>query len=366
MSVKRQLPLLMILALVSAVLLCGTCSLEGNIAEWGTSSASGGGLSPLENSPADTAWYTANPSATYFYISTAEELAGLAWLVNSGVDNFGGETIMQTSDINLEGVNWKSINPYFAGTYDGGGHTISKLTIESASSNDGLFGSVSSTGVVKNIKLINVTITGASIVGGVVGSNNGTVENCYITGNVYGSHQSFGGVVGENTGGTVRNCSFDGKVTGNHNVGGVVAYNDGTVESCYAIGYVAGNDYVGGVVGSNSSGSTVQSCVALNDSITAAIDSEDYIGRVVGNLAGYILQNNYASNSMAVEYNTNTTYVPDDTANADNNKDGKDVASGTGTGQYNNQSWWSGTASFDLSESGPWKWDSVKQLPVLK
>jgi hypothetical protein len=82
----------------------------------------------------DISWY-GNGNATSFYISNADELAGLAQLVNDKTDNFSGDTITLTADINLSGYsNWTPIGRQngnqFCGIFDGNGNTIFDMTID--------------------------------------------------------------------------------------------------------------------------------------------------------------------------------------------------------------------------------------------
>lgn len=88
----------------------------------------------------------------------------------------------------------------YTGTFDGGGHTITGLTIDLSRQNYvGLFSAVGQTGTVKNLTLAGAKITGFNRVGGVAGGNTGTVENCrFISGTVSGS-TDVGGVAGQNS-----------------------------------------------------------------------------------------------------------------------------------------------------------------------
>jgi hypothetical protein len=223
--------------------------------------------------------------------------------------------------------NWTAIGayPYFTGSYDGGGYTISNLTINRPSNNyQGLFGNINNyPNAIKNVGIVNCDIKGKDCVGGVVGENysgtvencyatgnvsgsegvggvagynNGTVENCYATGNVSGS-KGVGGVVGEN-GSTVKNCYATGNVTGNvsgsEDVGGVAGYNSGTVENCYATGNVSSSgSYVGGVVGLNYEG-TVKNCYATGN----VSSSGSYVGGVVGDNNRGTVENCYATGNV--------------------------------------------------------------------
>ncbi|MCK5773379.1 MAG: hypothetical protein KAH57_06280 [Thermoplasmata archaeon] len=124
-------------------------------------------------------------------------------------------------------------------------------------------------------------VSGNYRIGGLIGDNDGTVSNCYATGNVSGVNIYVGGLVGVNRHGTVSNCYAAGAVNGNHSVGGLVGTNEryGTVSNCYSKGMVNGNNSVGGLVGVNFQG-MVYSCYS--------------IGRVVGtgaNIGGLVGDN---------------------------------------------------------------------------
>jgi hypothetical protein len=134
------------------------------------------------------------------------------------------------------------------GTFDGQGHEIRDLFINRGDY-VGLFGSVEYGGVIKDIGLVNVTVTGASMVGGLVGENGGTISNSYFTGSVTGASM-VGGLVGQNAG-TVSNSYSTSSVTGNEPVGGLVGWNTGNVSNSYSTGGVTGSEDVGGLVGQN-------------------------------------------------------------------------------------------------------------------
>ena len=223
-----------------------------------------------------------------YQIQTVDQLKAVA-------DNLDAHYIL-VADLDLDGDElnqWTPIGsfPYapFTGTFDGGGHTISRLYINGNSSYRGLFGYVGSGGTVKNLN-VSGSVTGAYNVGGVVGYNSGgTVESCGSSCSVDG-HDFVGGVVGRNNGGTVTGCFNTGSVNstgGSSYAGGVVGDNmsGGTVSCCYNTGTVGGdNSEPGGVVGYNSS--IVRSCYnagAVNSTATNA-------GGVVG-------ANNYGTTS---------------------------------------------------------------------
>jgi hypothetical protein len=185
-----------------------------------------------------------------------------------------------------EGKGWQPIGTFFyssvqqsfgekfEGTFDGQGYEIRDLYINRpGESSIGLFGFVGKGGIIKNISVMNATVTGSdgvselvglnegtvrsligylprgADVGGLVGLNEGTVSNCYAMGNVTGDEE-VGGLVAGN-GGTVSNSYATGSVTGNYSVGGLLGVNSGTVSNSYSTGNVTGNEDVGGLVGSN-------------------------------------------------------------------------------------------------------------------
>jgi hypothetical protein len=151
----------------------------------------------------------------------------------------------------------------FKGTFDGQGYEIHDLFIHSDSEfwELGLFGI--SRGVIKDIGVVNATVVGvsASLVGALVGQNQGTVSKSYSTGNVSGDgdYGGVGGLVGENSG-TVSDSYSAASVTGSGMVGGLVGDNyEGTVSNSYSTGNVTGEGNVGGLVGWNSRGTVSNS-----------------------------------------------------------------------------------------------------------
>ena len=135
---------------------------------------------------ADTDWYYADPGAANFAIGSEAELAGLAYLVNNGIDNFSGQTVTLTRALDLGGKAWTPISPIgignstFGGTFDGGGHTISNMTVVMESSfYAGLFGY--NTGTIKDVDLSAAYVSSSyhhACAGGIAGRNHGTIEDC--------------------------------------------------------------------------------------------------------------------------------------------------------------------------------------------
>jgi hypothetical protein len=136
-----------------------------------------------------------------------------------------------------QGEGWEPIGTYygqFTGTFNGQGYEIRGMFINCPGKRYvGLFDYVGEGGVIKDIGVVNATVTGGDYVGGLVGRNDGTVSNSYSTGGVTGNFGRVGGLVGRNEG-TVSNSYSTGSVTGNEHVGGLVGWiYNGTVSNSY-------------------------------------------------------------------------------------------------------------------------------------
>jgi len=183
-----------------------------------------------------------------------------------------------------QGKGWEPIWD-FTGIFEGQGYEIRNLFISRLEENYiGLFGFVYEGAVIKNLGVVDVSLTGRAYTGGVVGHNGyvglgvpsegGTVTNCYATGDVIG-HNNVGGLAGFNVG-TVTNCYATCNVTGLVSVGGLVGNNWDTVSNCYATCSVTGEDVVGGLIGSTYQSTVSNSCSSGN------VTGEKGIGGLVG------------------------------------------------------------------------------------
>jgi hypothetical protein len=147
----------------------------------------------------------------------------------------------------------------FTGIFEGQGYKIRDLFINRPDqTRTGLFGMIDYEAVVKNLGVVNVTVIGGRLVGGLVGLNDGTISNSYSTGSVTGNDE-VGGLVGQHSWGALHNCYSIASVTGENEVGGLVGMNDattinysycmGTISDSYSRGNVTGQSSVGGLVG---------------------------------------------------------------------------------------------------------------------
>ena len=208
-----------------------------------------------------------------------------------------------TADITLTGE-WTPIGTdyrnSYTGTFDGGGNTITGLTVTGSNEYAGLFGRIGSGGTVKNVVLKDVQITSDNQyanVGGVAGWSFGNIEYCSVSGSVSGSgmNGNAGGVVGSQYKGSIIGCSSSAIVNAGSTAGGVAgATNNGaTLTACYATGSVSVENnatnaaYAGGVVGNNGGFSTLQACYAWG-SVTGS--GSVYVGGVTGSNDASTLQ----------------------------------------------------------------------------
>jgi hypothetical protein len=273
---------------------------------------------------------TGEPNDPY-QIATAEDLMLLG---ESPEDN--GKHFILTADIDLDPnlpgrkvFDRAVIGPYtydvaegwqgmpFTGVFDGNGKKIYNFSYTSTDRNYvGLFGFVddpnaqiinlglvnpdieagtgefvgSLVGLLKTGRIVGCyvedgSVSGKSIIGGLIGENTGTVDGCYSTCNVTGEEE-IGGLIGENAG-TVDGCYSTCNVTGERVVGGLVGQNgfifgwsmimySGTISNCYSTGSTSGNESVGGLVGLYYVG-IITNCYA-----TGKVLGNEYVGGLVG------------------------------------------------------------------------------------
>lgn len=316
---KRFGRLLLILALCFTLLPTAAFAEETSVDNWDGS--------------ADTSWYTSAPDASKYRISTAEQLAGLAQLVNAdpGTTNFAGKTFYLENDLDLSGHEWISIGTAlgrdkpgysFCGVFDGKGHVISNLYshesyIKGAEGADeshnllrnALFGNVYN-GEVKNLGVANAEIridpkddsaAGKGILVDWMGESK--ITNCWTSGSIYSGtkiEKNIGGIVGVTVQGcTISGCYSTATLTGNFTnsegyytdpqylppdtIGGIVgAKFDGnlTVTDCWFGGKIIVNSTlaaVGGIVGYADT-ATVKNCMVVTkdigrDSVTEEVNT---------------------------------------------------------------------------------------------
>ncbi len=230
----------------------------------------------------------AKDSAGYYLISTADELAWFAGLVNgtlAGVDQNTSANAKLTENILLnifiiensdETNTWTPIgtpDSPFEGIFIGNYFNIAGV-YTTGKTHQGLFGYVGAAANVSNIVMLDCLITGEEYVGGVAGYNKGIIST---SGN-------------------------DSTVRGGKYVGGIAGYNTGTVTDSYNVGTIEGNSasggHIGGVVGANQRGK-VQQCFN-NGTVQGAVGN--YYGGLCGSVTGDGIHNSYNAGSVNGAY----------------------------------------------------------------
>ena len=257
-------------------------TLEGcTIGNW----ADGGG----ESGAAEDLGYIYDSNTNTYTVYNADGLMNVAELVNGGKTDIN---ITLDKNIDLTGKDWTPIGTdydnAYTGTFDGGGHTITGLTVTTNDQYAGLFGYLGNFGkfgTVKNVVMDGIQITcnhRLGYAGGVAGYSRGTIENCSVSGSVSGT-VSVGGVVGAQRDGSITGCSSSATVKGTLNVGGVAGQTifGATLTACYATGNViieidrTQNISGGGLVGFND-GISLLSCYATGN-VTSTGSSTGYV-----------------------------------------------------------------------------------------
>ncbi len=196
-------------------------------------------------------------------------------------DNLWAHYILM-ADIDLNGMAWSPIGTdasRFTGNLDGNCHSISNLTISSTADYQGLFGCIGPEGGVSDLRLENVSVSGASYVGALVGRSYGTIASCSATGIITGTGDYIGGLVGI-CDGTMTMCHAACVVSGNNYVGGFVGKNNGDVSNSYSAGPVNGRQYVGGFaghIGNDGKAQNFNRCYATGD-VTGSYNVGAFLG----------------------------------------------------------------------------------------
>jgi len=263
----------------------------------------------------DGQWYDEN--ATELFIGTVGHLYDFAERVNAG-NTFAGKTIKLTTNLKLnegnafdwaEGKNlpkniWtpigKDTNNYFAGTFNGQGHTISGLYTKSNANYVGLFGVLDPDGrsTIMNLFLVNsyIECTNSAIdepygTGSIAGHATGVLDTIYSDAIVVTASKNAGGLVGtqfkKSIALSITNCMFTGSVKGLQFVGGIIGFVDDNtgatyVKDCYVDAILtatlsSGNACVGGLTGKAVSG-IYSSCV-VKGTFSGADAVTSFVGR---------------------------------------------------------------------------------------
>ncbi len=220
-----------------------------------------------------------------YIIATTDDMDELASQVNNGND-YSGKFFLMTADLDFSGKTYTPVGNYnygFKGTFNGNGHTISHVIIQSTLNFIGLFGWLESGGSINGLTLgEGSSIAGWNRVGGIVGQCGGAINGCNIVeGVTISANKTFvGGIVGDCVGGNVSNCQNRADVSSNTIAcGGIVGIvsSGGEVLQCSNYGSVQASENCGGIVGRLVDCSMVTECI--NE---GSISGDENVGGIVG------------------------------------------------------------------------------------
>ncbi len=250
---------------------------------------------------------TTPQTVIYGYLTKDVDLSDVCYYVDGTPEN----DVSWTPIGNCTTSSVYSSSIYFYGLFDGCGYEIKNLYINSTSNFQGLFGYVYNPSFIKNVGIVESSVSGAGYVGALVGYAYGSadISNCYNSGSVSGTGKYIGGLVGcSESGIDITNCYNTGDVTGDSDsytsstwyIGGVVGSNSNssTVTMCYNTGDVKASSYqyVGGVVGRNEVSSTISLCYNKGD-----VTGYMYTGGVAGYNYSYSISNCYNTGNIKGE-----------------------------------------------------------------
>lgn len=209
-------------------------------------------------------------------IENAEQLAYLAQQVNNGT-NYRGKHFLLVSDLDLSVKEWTPIGTYsnsFWGGFDGGGRTITGMTITGKENKYvGLFGAcynfTAPSSYIKSVTVKRANISGHSFVGAIAGAG-ANISDCYSIENTIYASRCVGGVCGSLTG-NISGCYNSSSVKGNSTAGGIMGSasyegrdGNGVVQYCYNIGAVTVSQQdssVGGITGASANRYNISNCL---------------------------------------------------------------------------------------------------------
>ena len=278
---------------------------------------------------ADISWYDA--SETSFDISTPEQLAGVAQLVNSGATTFNGITLNLTADLWLNADNdstnnWtpiggsatatgeeQSSGNAFRGVFNAHGHSIYNLYCEKSSYfHAGLFGCIQNPCTIDSLVMMNPVVKSQGMMGAITGMtrSGGTIYIRYclvINGRLQGgSGNNIGFMVGANypnsSGTQIQNCGATGTITGNY-VGGLGGNSQNeTFTNCYFAGSISGSP-AGGIAAYSGTINNCYSYVTNQPSSgngTVVTDEEMQSEEMITNLGDAFKMDNGVNNGYPI------------------------------------------------------------------
>jgi surface protein len=188
-----------------------------------------------------------------------------------GNDTTGG--LIGFCDLNLTAKTVLSCS--FQGILTGDGDDVGGLIGQNQQSVENCFS-------VANVTSLDAT--GDDHYGVLIGLNQGAVSKSYALGTVTASGIEIGGLIGRNES-SVSKCYSVVRVTGTNDIGGLIGYNTGQVSYCFALGSVRGNDDTGGLIGNHLTGATLDQCYAA---VRVMNTADDEIGGLIAEREGSV------------------------------------------------------------------------------
>ena len=270
-----------------------------------------------------------------YLIETAENLAWIAEMVNSGVTTYEGVHFKMTNNLNMNSIAWVPIGnsetQLFCGQFDGNSKYISSINITGSYTYKGLFG-ITGNGFRCKKLTVGATISSTGrYCGGIVGyikGNNTVIENCHHSGSMsssYASNNSYsGGIVGYigasstsivgcyNTGGVSATITYSSSYFKPHS-GGIVGYVAGSstnITDCYNTGAVSSSPYYytsysGGIAGYIKSSTSIVNCYNTG-TVSATTSNQDSGSSSASSYSGGIVGYNNAETTLTKCYNKST------------------------------------------------------------
>ena len=221
-------------------------------------------------------------------IGTLDDCLYKSFVVLSDIDL---DDLPAGDGFNIIGSDW---DEPFAGLFDGNGQSIRNLSIDASGDHVGFFGVVNEDGQIENVALEDVDISSnGSSVGGLVGTNDGSIVESYASGAVSGEGQ-VGGLVGTSTGAITQSSAMVQVEGSEADIGGLLGLNSGgDVTDSFAAGDVEGTSFVGGLVGLNTDGGAQ----ITGSYATGGVFGQTTLGGLVGYNSDEISQS-YATGSV--------------------------------------------------------------------
>ncbi|MBN1390086.1 MAG: PKD domain-containing protein, partial [Candidatus Thermoplasmatota archaeon] len=216
------------------------------------------------------------PSGTTYTISTLQGMKDLL-----GFAHLSDNSYKLGSDIDLGSAPGLNIPHLSCSKFDGRGYSISNITVDQPFASYVGFIGYKYGGIIVNLTVRNVNITGNIYVGGLIGrSVSGDMVNINCIGSVEGD-QSIGGLIGYLNTDKVTNCTVRCDVTGRLSVGGLIGYLNyiRPISQCGVWGNVSGEENVGGIIGYVRDGGIISYV-----SYTGNVSGTESIGGLIGEL----------------------------------------------------------------------------------